>query len=41
MDRGYPRFIRWDFPRVGSRVDAVFENYGETLLVFFFWTQAF
>lgn len=34
MDRGYPRLITWDFQRVGSRVDAVFENYGETLLVF-------
>lgn len=34
MDRGYPRLIRWDFPRIGSRVDAVFENYGEDLLIF-------
>lgn len=34
MDRGYPRLIRWDFQRVGSRVDAVFENYGEYVLVF-------
>lgn len=34
MDRGYPRLISWDFQRVGSRVDAVFENYGEDLLVF-------
>lgn len=34
MDRGFPRLISWDFPRVGSRVDAVFENYGEDVLVF-------
>lgn len=34
MDRGYPRSIRWDFRGIGSRVDAVFENYGEDLLVF-------
>lgn len=31
MDRGYPRMIRWDFPRIGSKVDAVFENYGEEI----------
>lgn len=34
MDRGYPRLIRWDFQRVGSRVDAVFENYGEDVFIF-------
>ncbi|XP_034556370.1 collagenase 3-like [Notolabrus celidotus] len=28
MDYGYPRYIRTDFPGVGSKVDAVFENYG-------------
>uniref|UniRef100_A0A671VBV8 Peptidase metallopeptidase domain-containing protein n=1 Tax=Sparus aurata TaxID=8175 RepID=A0A671VBV8_SPAAU len=28
MDRGYPRFISWDFPGIGSKVDAAFENYG-------------
>lgn len=31
MDSGYPRFINWDFRGIGSRVDAVFENYGEKL----------
>lgn len=29
MDYGYPRSIRQDFPGIGSKVDAVFENYGE------------
>ncbi|XP_077467480.1 uncharacterized protein LOC144083466 [Stigmatopora argus] len=29
MDVGYPRSISNDFPGVGSKVDAVFENYGE------------
>ncbi|XP_061917856.1 uncharacterized protein LOC133659137 [Entelurus aequoreus] len=28
MDPGYPRSIARDFHRVGSKVDAVFENYG-------------
>ncbi|XP_068172621.1 transforming growth factor beta regulator 1 [Antennarius striatus] len=28
MDRGYPRLITWDFPGIGSKVDAAFENYG-------------
>ncbi|CAJ1065837.1 collagenase 3-like [Xyrichtys novacula] len=28
MDPGYPRYIRTDFPGIGSKVDAVFENYG-------------
>nr|WKW83402.1 mmp20 [Pampus argenteus] len=28
MDVGYPRYITWDFPGIGSKVDAVFENYG-------------
>ncbi|XP_041662201.1 collagenase 3-like [Cheilinus undulatus] len=28
MDRGYPRSIRRDFPGIGSKVDAAFENYG-------------
>ncbi|KAM3615499.1 uncharacterized protein V6R79_003061 [Siganus canaliculatus] len=28
MNRGYPRYITWDFTGIGSRVDAVFENYG-------------
>ncbi|KAF7657402.1 hypothetical protein LDENG_00027890 [Lucifuga dentata] len=28
MDYGYPRYIRQDFPGIGSKVDAVFENYG-------------
>lgn len=28
MDYGYPRFITQDFPGIGSRVDAAFENYG-------------
>ena len=29
MDSGYPRTITWDFPGIGSKVDAAFENYGE------------
>lgn len=29
MDPGYPRIISRDFPGIGSRVDAAFENYGE------------
>lgn len=29
MDFGYPRYITWDFPGIGSKVDAAFENYGE------------
>lgn len=33
MDAGYPRYITWDFPGIGSKVDAVFENYGEKHLV--------
>uniref|UniRef100_A0A3B4ASW5 Peptidase metallopeptidase domain-containing protein n=1 Tax=Periophthalmus magnuspinnatus TaxID=409849 RepID=A0A3B4ASW5_9GOBI len=28
MDYGYPRYITQDFPGIGSRVDAAFENYG-------------
>ncbi|XP_029302302.1 uncharacterized protein LOC115017756 [Cottoperca gobio] len=28
MDRGYPRSITQDFPGIGSKVDAAFENYG-------------
>ncbi|AWO99380.1 putative collagenase 3-like [Scophthalmus maximus] len=28
MDGGYPRYIYQDFPGVGSKVDAAFENYG-------------
>lgn len=28
MDYGYPRYITWDFPGIGSKVDAAFENYG-------------
>ncbi|XP_037632446.1 matrix metallopeptidase 30 [Sebastes umbrosus] len=28
MDVGYPRYITQDFPGIGSRVDAAFENYG-------------
>ncbi|KAM9359002.1 collagenase 3-like [Symphorus nematophorus] len=28
MELGYPRSITWDFPGIGSRVDAAFENYG-------------
>ncbi|XP_042343228.1 collagenase 3-like [Plectropomus leopardus] len=28
MDPGYPRFITQDFPGIGSKVDAAFENYG-------------
>ncbi|GAA6218316.1 collagenase 3-like [Lates japonicus] len=28
MDFGYPRYITQDFPGVGSKVDAAFENYG-------------
>ncbi|XP_033486465.1 matrix metallopeptidase 30 [Epinephelus lanceolatus] len=28
MDSGYPRFITQDFPGIGSKVDAAFENYG-------------
>ncbi|XP_029699700.1 matrix metallopeptidase 30 [Takifugu rubripes] len=28
MDSGYPRNINWDFPGIGSKVDAAFENYG-------------
>lgn len=31
MDPGYPRLISWDYRGVGSRVDAVFENYGKKL----------
>lgn len=33
MDFGYPRFIASDFPGIGSKVDAVFENYGEKRLL--------
>ncbi|KAJ8280887.1 hypothetical protein GJAV_G00060500 [Gymnothorax javanicus] len=28
MDPGYPRYIFFDFPRIGLKVDAAFENYG-------------
>uniref|UniRef100_A0A665UQS4 Peptidase metallopeptidase domain-containing protein n=1 Tax=Echeneis naucrates TaxID=173247 RepID=A0A665UQS4_ECHNA len=28
MDPGYPRYITWDFPGIGSKVDAAFENHG-------------
>ncbi|KAG7223128.1 hypothetical protein INR49_015887 [Caranx melampygus] len=28
MDYGYPRYISWDFPGIGTKVDAAFENYG-------------
>uniref|UniRef100_A0A8C2ZJP9 Peptidase metallopeptidase domain-containing protein n=1 Tax=Cyclopterus lumpus TaxID=8103 RepID=A0A8C2ZJP9_CYCLU len=28
MDVGYPRYITQDFPGIGSKVDAAFENYG-------------
>lgn len=28
MDSGFPRFITQDFPGIGSKVDAAFENYG-------------
>ncbi|XP_056297989.1 matrix metallopeptidase 30 isoform X2 [Pseudoliparis swirei] len=28
MDIGYPRYITQDFPGIGSKVDAAFENYG-------------
>ncbi|KAG7470572.1 hypothetical protein MATL_G00115270 [Megalops atlanticus] len=28
MDYGYPRYITYDFPGIGSKVDAAFENYG-------------
>lgn len=28
MEPGYPRYIRQDFPGIGSKVDAVFANYG-------------
>lgn len=28
MDYGYPRYITQDFPGIGSKVDAAFENYG-------------
>ncbi|KAM6970469.1 matrix metallopeptidase 30 [Aplochiton taeniatus] len=28
MDRGYPRYIHRDFPGIGNRVDAAFENNG-------------
>uniref|UniRef100_A0A667X710 Peptidase metallopeptidase domain-containing protein n=1 Tax=Myripristis murdjan TaxID=586833 RepID=A0A667X710_9TELE len=28
MDSGYPRNINWDFPGIGSKVDAAFENFG-------------
>ncbi|XP_008279889.1 collagenase 3-like [Stegastes partitus] len=28
MDSGYPRYITQDFPGIGSKVDAAFENYG-------------
>ncbi|XP_061916490.1 collagenase 3-like [Entelurus aequoreus] len=28
IDRGYPNSIAQDFPGVGSKIDAVFENYG-------------
>ncbi|XP_071372745.1 transforming growth factor beta regulator 1 isoform X1 [Centroberyx affinis] len=27
MDRGYPRYITQDFPGIGSKVDAAFENF--------------
>ncbi|XP_041664924.1 collagenase 3-like [Cheilinus undulatus] len=32
MDPGYPRDIKRDFPGIGSRVDAAFENYGNLFL---------
>ncbi|XP_041660348.1 collagenase 3-like [Cheilinus undulatus] len=32
MDPGYPRDIKKDFPGIGSRVDAAFENYGNLFL---------
>ncbi|KAJ8368812.1 hypothetical protein SKAU_G00088400 [Synaphobranchus kaupii] len=28
MDQGYPRYIFFDFPGIGLKVDAVFDNYG-------------
>ncbi|XP_076875365.1 matrix metallopeptidase 30 [Brachyhypopomus gauderio] len=28
MDSGYPKSIQQDFPNIGSKVDAAFENYG-------------
>eukprot|EP00064_Thunnus_orientalis_P000477 superscaffoldBa00000025_g478 len=28
MDYGYPRYITQDFPGIGSKVDAAFENFG-------------
>ncbi|KAL4657327.1 collagenase 3-like [Arapaima gigas] len=28
MDRGFPRYIMTDFPGIGARVDAAFQNYG-------------
>ncbi|XP_038548361.1 collagenase 3-like [Micropterus salmoides] len=28
MDSGYPRFISQDFPGIGTKIDAAFENFG-------------
>ena len=33
MDSGYPRLITQDFPGIGSKVDAAFENYGKRMKV--------
>ena len=30
MDPGYPRYIFFDFRGIGLKVDAAFENYGNT-----------
>ncbi|KAG9333361.1 hypothetical protein JZ751_012770 [Albula glossodonta] len=28
MDNGYPKMIFYEFPGIGTKVDAAFENYG-------------
>lgn len=36
MDAGFPRSIPVDFPGIGSKVDAAFENYGKPALKIYF-----
>lgn len=34
MDYGYPRYISWDFPGIGTKVDAAFEAHGEKYSIY-------
>lgn len=34
MDSGYPKLIADDFPRVGNKVDAVFQKNGKSIDIF-------